>query len=102
MSEPFTVPACLGCGEALWPPRPVCPRCGATEFATLDAGAGVVEEATTHAGVALVSVRCAAGPVVIARLAGGDAAAGEAVELRREVAPRGGRRVVAVAAPAAP
>jgi uncharacterized protein len=96
MSEPFAVPVCIACGAALWPPRPVCPRCGATEFEQRDARGGIIEEATCHDGVALASVRCSAGPVVIARLAAGDVRAGAAVELRREDAPGGGRRVLAI------
>jgi hypothetical protein len=94
VNERLTVPVCVACDRALWPPRPVCPFCGAVEFAQRDAGEGIVEEATRHAGVALASVRCAAGPVVIARLEG-EALAGAGVALRREDAPGGGRRIVA-------
>jgi len=97
MSEPFAVPVCVVCGHALWPPRPVCPRCGATEFEQRDASEGILEQATRHDGVALASVRCSAGPVVIARLAGEHSRAGAAVELRLQDAPGSGRRVVATA-----
>jgi len=97
MSDPFTVPACRACGHALWPPRPVCPRCGGTEFAPLPASGGVVEETTLAGETALASVRSSAGPVVIARLAA-QAAAGAAVELRWARAPDGAARLLATPA----
>ena len=95
MSGVFAVPACDACGRALWPPRPVCPRCGGTAFTDVPAGEGVIEEATQTAQAALASIRLAAGPVVIARLES-PAGPGEAVTLRSEALAEG-RRVVAVA-----
>jgi hypothetical protein len=79
--EAFTVQACGACGHLRWPPRPVCPRCGATGFEARAAGRGVVEEVTRVGEVVLASVRVEAGPVVIARLTR-DAVAGVPVALR--------------------
>ncbi|HEX4032843.1 MAG TPA: zinc ribbon domain-containing protein [Solirubrobacteraceae bacterium] len=82
MSEAaLTVQACTGCGHVRWPPRPVCPRCGATGFDARPARHGVVEESTRVGDVGLASVRLDAGPVVIARLVY-DAPSGAPVELR--------------------
>ena len=97
MTGSLTVPECSACREAIWPPRPVCPRCGGTEFAQRSAGAGLVEETTRNGDVALASVRCEAGPVVIARLAG-PAGPGATVALSWSAAPGGVRRVMATPA----
>lgn len=94
MSEDaFSFPACVACGHALWPPRPVCPRCGGTEFAPRSAAHGVVEEVTSTGEAAFASVRAEAGPIVLARLAG-EAVAGTAIELRWAAAAAGSGRYV--------
>ncbi|MGH2851430.1 MAG: zinc ribbon domain-containing protein [Solirubrobacteraceae bacterium] len=92
--EEFTVGVCTACAHALWPPRPVCPRCGSTRFAPRAAARGSVEEVTETGEGAFASVRTDAGPVVIVRLAG-EAAAGAAVELHWAAAADGRRFVLA-------
>ena len=89
MSRSLTVPACARCGHAMWPPRPVCPRCSATAFHDRDAGRGVIEATTRSEETLLASVRTLAGPIVIARLRR-HATVGADVELTAEAAPAGG------------
>jgi uncharacterized OB-fold protein len=79
---------CSACGHAVFPPRLLCPRCGASEWREQTAERGTVEETTeavfrTHAELEahrLASVHTDAGPVVIARLLG-EVQAGAAVSL---------------------
>lgn len=96
MSRSLTVPACALCDHAIWPPRPVCPRCGGTAFRDRDAGRGVIEGTTRSEETLLASVRTLAGPMVIARLQR-EAAVGTDVGLTAEAAPGGG--VIVVASP---
>lgn len=100
MSAPFTVEACARCGYAAYPPRILCPRCGAAEWRRQLADSGVVEEITvrrpvfkrrqlpqgnwldqseTHLG----SVRTDLGPVVVARVPD-DARPGDRVRLHAQ------------------
>ena len=58
---------CQTCGEAVFPARALCPRCGDNRWREQTVGDGVVEQATEHRGVPVASVRTALGPVVIAR-----------------------------------
>ncbi|QBQ98067.1 Zn-ribbon domain-containing OB-fold protein [Paraburkholderia pallida] len=77
MSETaLAIQRCNACGEAVFPARYRCPRCGAAHWSSEPAAGGTVEECTVvrhrvgaeGAGdVYLVSVRTQAGPVVIAR-----------------------------------
>ncbi len=97
MSETvLTIFRCRACGEALFPSRYRCPRCGAADWADELAPRGTVEEGTVvrhrvgaqGAGdVHLASVRTTAGAVVIARL-DGPACEGEAVALTIDAAMR--------------
>ena len=89
MSETvLAIERCKACGEAVFPTRYRCPRCGAAHWTSEPAAGGAVEETTVvrhrvgaqGAGdVYLSSVRTQAGPVVIARsdtaLRAGDAVA---------------------------
>jgi uncharacterized OB-fold protein len=93
MSRPFCVPACVACGHAIWPPRPVCPGCGGRAFAARRADAGVVEETTRNEHTPLASVRSDAGPVVIARLER-EVPSGARVELVEDATPDGDAIVV--------
>ena len=86
MSESFAVPVCTACGHAIWPPRPLCPRCGCTSFEQRAVTTGVIEEWTAGAEHSLASVRTQAGPVAIARLVR-EAPAGTTVELCWDRAP---------------
>lgn len=77
MSGAFEIPVCGACGHAVWPPRLVCPSCGAREWKRVDASEGTLEEVSELAGsgsepVRLCSVRLDAGPTVIARGEGGS------------------------------
>jgi uncharacterized OB-fold protein len=64
---------CERCETNLFPARLRCPNCGNTQMTPTPAGPGEVEQETTlrrqTEPVRLGSVRLAAGPVVIARLA---------------------------------
>jgi len=79
----FTVTVCAACGEAVFPPRALCPPCGGREWRTVEAGAGTVEETTERDGVRIASVRTDVGPIVVAR-ATAAYAAGHAVRLESE------------------
>jgi uncharacterized protein len=84
--RPLLVCKCVSCGHVMWPPRLLCPRCGAWEAETIPAGPGLVRERTelTREGseaVILVSVALDCGPWVIARTQG--AAPGERVRLHQ-------------------
>ncbi|WP_233862776.1 Zn-ribbon domain-containing OB-fold protein [Paraburkholderia adhaesiva] len=78
MSETtLTIFRCRACGEALFPARYRCPRCGAADWKDEAAPSGVIEESTVvrhrvgalGAGdIHLASVRTEAGAIVIARL----------------------------------
>jgi uncharacterized protein len=63
----IAVTVCAECGHAVFPPRALCPRCGAASWQTVEARDGVVEELTERDGVTIASVRLDAGPVIVAR-----------------------------------
>ncbi|MDR3098020.1 MAG: zinc ribbon domain-containing protein [Paraburkholderia sp.] len=77
MSETvLVIQRCNACGEAVFPARYRCPRCGAADWTGEAAADGAVEESTVvrhrvgaqgTGDVYLASVRVPAGPVVIAR-----------------------------------
>jgi uncharacterized OB-fold protein len=75
----LTVHSCVACGACEFPPRLLCPACGARDFVEIDAGLAKVEEVTAlhrrpgedggdGAPAWLATVLTAAGPRVIARL----------------------------------
>ena len=62
------VQVCSACGNAVFPPRALCPRCGSRDRREEPAGPGTVEQVTTHrAGGSVASVALDLGPVVVAR-----------------------------------
>jgi hypothetical protein len=73
MSRPFHVTRCQACAHAIFPPRPICPRCGRRTWRWEVARHGTVEHATsrvdaeTGGPVRLAEVRLDAGPLVTAR-----------------------------------
>lgn len=77
MSETvLAIQRCNACGEAVFPARYRCPRCGAADWASEPATSGAVEDSTVvrhrvgaqgTGDVYIASVRTQAGPVVIAR-----------------------------------
>lgn len=69
MTGPLLVFVCERCGQAVFPARALCPRCGDDRWHEHAAGRGVVEEATVHRGVPIASVRTELDPVVVARCA---------------------------------
>ncbi len=95
MTPGLPVAVCVECGHAVFPPRALCPRCGAERWRQEAVEQGVVEERTAlqrraalraegdGAPVYIASVRTAAGPVVIAR-SPDDAPPGAAVRLEME------------------
>jgi uncharacterized protein len=69
--------ACAHCGHTVFPARLLCPRCGNSEWQSIDVTEGVVEESTvlrrapgtsSLEPVHLGSVRVAGDVVVVARL----------------------------------
>jgi uncharacterized OB-fold protein len=63
---------CASCGHVTWPPRLLCPACGASEVHAVAAGLGTVTERThtrtpTGEEVVLVTVELGAGPWLVAR-----------------------------------
>ena len=68
----FTVTVCAACGEAVFPPRALCPPCGGREWRTVEAGAGTVEETTERDGVRIASVRTDVGPIRLGHLKPGS------------------------------
>jgi uncharacterized OB-fold protein len=78
---PLRVFVCEACGEAVFPSRALCPRCGENRWREEVAAGGVVEQATEHRRVGIASVRTDLGPVVIAR---SRAAAGTRVRMEMD------------------
>ncbi|MHB8470051.1 MAG: zinc ribbon domain-containing protein [Gaiellaceae bacterium] len=78
MSFPLAI--CIPCGRAVFPPRALCPACGASSWVGGAASEGVAEQVTERAGVRIASVRTDLGPVLIARVAG-DVVPGETIAL---------------------
>ncbi|UTL88917.1 Zn-ribbon domain-containing OB-fold protein [Pseudomonas fluorescens] len=75
----FMIQQCVGCGQASFPPRYSCPRCGEAQWQEVSAQVGRVAQATvvrarvSMAGAEqlhLASVELLEGPVVIAQTAG--------------------------------
>lgn len=75
----FMIQQCVGCGQASFPPRYSCPRCGEAQWQEVSAELGRVAQATVvRARVGMVgaeylhlaSVELREGPVVIAQTAG--------------------------------
>jgi uncharacterized protein len=79
----FSVTVCTACGEAVFPPRALCPSCGGRDWSPVEAGEGTVEQTTERDGVPIASVRTDAGPIVIARAAA-SCAAGDVVRLEAD------------------
>jgi uncharacterized OB-fold protein len=76
---------CRRCGHAVFPPRPLCPSCGAWDWKERLVERGVVEAVTARESGQLASVRTEAGPVVTAVAAGGALAVGMEVALESRV-----------------
>jgi uncharacterized OB-fold protein len=82
---------CRDCGHVVFPPRPLCPRCGAWDWKLRLAERGVVEAVTRPGENDLVSVRTDDGPTVTALATGQDLEVGARVRLesRLGVGPAG-------------
>jgi uncharacterized OB-fold protein len=76
---------CRRCAHVVFPPRPLCPSCGAWDWKELLAEWGVVEAVTRRGGVQLASVRTEAGPVVTAVAPSPALAVGTQVALESRV-----------------
>jgi uncharacterized OB-fold protein len=76
----FPIPVCRACGEAAFPPRLLCPRCGGPDWWIEAVDGGVVERSTERDGTSIATVRTPLGPVLVARLLGA-AMNGDAVRL---------------------
>ena len=71
------VACCAECGTPAYPPRRLCPACGAGAWQTADASQGAVDDVTVvrhrsgtdaHAAVVLATIVTNAGPTVVAAL----------------------------------
>ena len=76
----LAIPVCAACGAAAFPPRALCPRCGAREWRLQDVASGVVEGVTEREGTGIAEVRMPLGPLVIVRLTA-EASPGQQVAL---------------------
>ena len=76
----LTVPVCTACGAAVFPPRALCPRCGAREWRAEPVESGVIVGVTERDGTRIAAVRTPLGPVVVVRLLA-HAHAGDGVAL---------------------
>jgi uncharacterized OB-fold protein len=103
MSRPFHVTRCQGCEHAIFPPRPICPRCGRRTWRLEMARSGTVEydtsrvDAETGEAVRLAEVRLDAGPLVTARC---EPAVGAGDRVLLALAPAGGMSFRLEASPA--
>jgi uncharacterized protein len=101
VSEGIPMRRCETCGHVVFPPRPLCPRCGGSDWRRVLAHRGVVEEVTSRrpramrrqtplghwidrSDIQLVSVRSELGPVVTALGPDAPLAPGTEVELESE------------------
>jgi len=64
------IPICTGCGRAVFPPRLLCPHCGAAEWRDELVDVGVLEAVTERGDVRVGAVRTPLGPLLIARVEG--------------------------------
>ncbi len=62
------VPVCEACGRGAFPPRLLCPGCGARAWRCEPVASGVLESAAQRGDVQVGAVRLALGPLVIVRL----------------------------------
>jgi uncharacterized OB-fold protein len=76
---------CRSCGHVVFPPRPLCPRCGAWDWKLRMAERGVVEAVTRRGENQLASVRTDPGPTVTALAPGNDLEVGARVGLESGV-----------------
>jgi uncharacterized OB-fold protein len=76
---------CRRCGHVVFPPRPLCPRCGAWDWKSRVAEGGVVEAVTRRGENELAAVRTDDGPTVTAVAAGRDIEPGDRVRLESRV-----------------
>jgi uncharacterized OB-fold protein len=72
---------CRRCGNVVFPPRPLCPLCGAWDWKARVAERGVVEVVTRRGDNQLASVRTDDGPTVTALAPGRDLEVGARVRL---------------------
>lgn len=106
MSEGIAMRRCAECGHVAFPPRALCPRCGASTWQRVLALAGTVEEvtrrwprrdreeappghSTERYTVHLASVRTDLGPVITVRGPEEDLEQGMRVTLESEASPNG-------------
>jgi rubredoxin-like zinc ribbon protein len=87
---------CRACGQVVFPPRPLCPRCGAWRWKVRVAERGVIVAVTRRGEMQLVSVRTDDGPTVTAVAPEGDLAVRTRVLLESEGLSDGRLRVRAL------
>ncbi len=76
----FPIPVCAVCGRAAFPPRVLCPSCGAREWTERNVASGIIEQVTAHDGVGIASLQVEPGVLLIVRL-DSPAAVGQIVGL---------------------
>jgi uncharacterized OB-fold protein len=69
VSVPIDV--CASCGEPIFPPRALCPVCGACDWHNVEMESGRVEAVTGRDDVSIAAVRVDGGPIIVARCAEG-------------------------------
>jgi uncharacterized OB-fold protein len=101
MSDGIPMARCETCGHVVFPPRPLCPRCGGATWRRALARRGVVEEVTfrrprtmrrqtplgdwiERSNIQLAAVRADLGPVITVLGPDGDLAPGMEVELESQ------------------
>ena len=116
MTEGLIMQSCAGCGQVVFPPRPLCPRCGSGDWRPAVGRTGVVAEVTWRTSraspgagptgdpvsgerVQLAAVRSDLGPLVTAVGPAGDLEPGMTVELAGRPYGSGEQGLVVVAAP---
>lgn len=77
------VPVCTTCGLAVFPPRPLCPRCAGAGWRDEPVESGVIDGITSRDGTLIAAVRTPLGPIVVARLRT-EARTGDAVSLGQD------------------
>lgn len=80
----ITMQRCRACSHAVFPPRPLCPRCHHNEFEPAAAHRGVIAETSLQRGtppVLYATIHSDIGPTVVAIVVGEGGIAGADIEL---------------------
>ena len=64
------IQVCDGCGNAMFPPRLLCPKCGSPATHEQAVHDGTLEDFAERGDVIVGTVRVAQGPILVARVVG--------------------------------